>query len=548
MSGPKLIQSNSSAYQYPLLIKQLLHVPLETRPEQEIIYSDVTRQDYWTLRHRIGQLASFLKGAGVEAGSTVAVMDWDSHRYLECYFAIPMMGAILMTANLRLSQEQIIYTLNDSGAKTLLINAEFLELFASIRSQLVNIDCFILLDDNEIKSVPRGFLGEYEDLLSNSSPDFVFPDFDENTWATTFYTTGTTGLPKGVSFSHRQLVLHTLSAASALTSAPDQGRIHRDDVYMPMTPMYHVHAWGMPYVATMLGLKQVYPGRYTAEGILELIAREKVSFSHGVPTLLQMILSCPAVDDVDLNGWKVIVGGSSLSRGLAQAALERGIDVFGGYGMSETCPLLTLSHVKAGVPRGHGLDIELRMTAGLPIPLVDLRVVDKDMRDVARDGKTAGAIVARAPWLTQGYMHNQEASEQLWLGGYLHTNDIGVIDKDGYLKITDRVKDMIKTGGEWVSSLELEEMIAGHVSVSEVAVIGIADPKWGERPLPIIVLKDGYPADEQAIRKHLREYAIRGVIPKFALPDRIAFVEKIEKTSVGKVDKKLLREKYRSAA
>jgi fatty-acyl-CoA synthase len=545
MSAPKLIQPTSSAHKYPLLIKQLLHAPLEICPEQEIIYSDLIRHDYWTFRHRIGQLASCLKAVGVEPGSTVAVMDWDSHRYLECYFAIPMMGTILMTVNVRLSPEQIAYTLNESGAKKLLINSDFLDLFSSIRNQLKNIDCIILLDDTDAGLVPEGFVGEYEDLLLESSPDFIFPDFDENTWATTFYTTGTTGLPKGVSFSHRQLVLHTLSTASALTSTAGQGRIHRDDVYMPMTPMFHVHAWGMPYVATMLGLKQVYPGRYTPTAILELIEREGVTFSHGVPTLLQMILSSPASNDVDLSRWKVIIGGSSLSRALAQAAIERGIDVFTGYGMSETCPILTLAQVKSGIPLGDSRDLDLRTSAGLPIPLVDLRIVDNEMRDIPHDGKSSGAIVVRAPWLTQGYLNNLDASEELWAGGYLHTNDIGVIDKDGYLKITDRLKDVIKTGGEWVSSLELENLISQHDAVKEVAVIGIYDPKWGERPLPIVVLKTGHSIDGQAIRKHLRQYAIRGVISKYALPDQVLFVDEIYKTSVGKIDKKMLRERYR---
>lgn len=539
-----MISSTFSAYSYPLIVKQLLHTPLAVCPEQEIVYRDRSRYDYRTLRSRIGGLASTLRSVGIEPGDTVAVMDWDSHRYLESYFAIPMMGAVLMTVNVRLSPEQIAYTLIHSGARALLVNADFLPVLAQIRSQLKAVDQFVLLDDTGSATVPDGFAGEYENLLASAPTDFSFPDFDENTRATTFYTTGTTGSPKGVSFSHRQLVLHTLAATAALASAPQQGRIHRDDVYMPMTPMFHVHAWGLPYVATMLGLKQVYPGRYAPETLLELIEREKVTFSHGVPTLLHMLLASPASAGVDLSGWKVVVGGSALPHGLAQAASDRGIDVFAGYGMSETGPMLTLSQVKTAALGDPARELDLRTRTGLPIPLVDLRIVDDEMRDVPHDGKSSGEIVVRAPWLTQEYLGNPSASEALWAGGYLHTNDVGVIDRDGYLQVTDRLKDVIKTGGEWVSSLELEDLISRHPAVSEVAVICVKDAKWGERPLALVVLKPGLAADRETMREHLQQYAAQGVISKYAVPEQVIFVDAIDKTSVGKIDKKRLRQRY----
>ncbi|MGO4327196.1 MULTISPECIES: fatty acid--CoA ligase [unclassified Cupriavidus] len=545
---PSPNERTSSAYAYPLLIKQLLHAPLAVHPEQEIVYRDQTRHSYWTMRHRIGLLASGLGSIGVVPGDTVAVMDWDSHRYLETYFSVPMMGAVLLTVNVRLAPEQIIYTLNHSGAKTLLIHADFLPVLALIRSHLLTVDTFVLLEDAQgspqATDPPDGFADEYESLLSSASPDYPFPDFDENTRATTFYTTGTTGQPKGVYFSHRQIVLHTLATMAALASAPAQGRVHRDDVYMPMTPMFHVHAWGMPFVATAMGMKQVYPGRYAPETLLALLGREKVTFSHGVPTILQMVLSCPAAQAADLAGWKVIVGGSALPRGLAQAAIDRGIDVFTGYGMSETCPILTLAQVKTSMAGEASRELDIRTKTGLPIPLVDLRIVDEEMRDVAHDGKASGEIVVRAPWLTQGYDKDPEASRALWARGYLHTNDIGTIDSDGYLQVTDRIKDVIKTGGEWVSSLELEDLISRHASVREVAVIGVKDPKWGERPLPLVVLKPGESADEATIREHLGDCARRGVISKYAVPERVVFVDAIEKTSVGKINKRLLRDKY----
>jgi len=437
-----------AAYDYPLLIKQLLHTPLAVAPEQTIVYRDLTRYNYWTLRHRIGKLASALAAIGVKRGDTVAIMDWDSNRYLESYLAVPMMGAVLMTVNVRLSPEQISYTINHSGAQVLLVNDEFLPLLEEIRHKLVTLRQYVLLSDAREQKAPAKFAGEYEDLLSAASPEFAFPDFDERTRATTFYTTGTTGLPKGVFFSHRQLVLHTLCLAAALCGPAGQGRMHRDDVYMPITPLFHVHAWGLPYVATMMAMKQVYPGRYTPEGLLGMIQQENVTFSHCVPTILHMLLNHPRSTEVDLSGLTVMIGGSALSPALAQAALARGIDVYAGYGMSETCPVLSLSQVKSRLQGAEPGDVSLRIKAGLPIPLVDLRVVDENMRDVPCDGKNAGEVVARAPWLTQGYFKNPEASEHLWRGGYLHTNDIGVIDGEGFLQITDRIKDVIKTGGE----------------------------------------------------------------------------------------------------
>lgn len=543
---PDTIAPPTAAYSYPLLIKQLLHTPLATQPEQHIVHADQTRYNYWTLRHRIGQLSSALRALGIGHGDTVAVMDWDSHRYLESYFAIPMMGAVLMTANVRLSPEQIAYTLNHAQAKAILIHADFLPVLAQIRSQLETVDCFVLIDDGAEVPLPSGFVDRYETMLGAASPEFQYEDFDEHTRATTFYTSGTTGLPKGVFFSHRQIVLHTLSVATALASAPHQGRVHRDDVYLPLTPMFHVHAWGMPFVATLLGLKQVYPGRYVPEQILRLIGEEGVTLSHGVPTLLNMLLSHPASQQVDLRGWKMIVGGSALPQALAQQALARGIDVFVGYGMSETCPILAVAQLKTHLQGDAQRELDHRTKAGMPVPLVDLRVVDAQMRDVPHDGKSSGEVVVRAPWATQGYYKNSEATEALWAGGYLHTNDIGAIDGEGYLQITDRIKDVIKTGGEWVSSIEVEDLISRHPAVAEAAVIGVNDARWGERPLGLVVLKPGQAADAEAIRQHLRAFVDTGRISKYAIPERVLMVDTLDKTSVGKLNKRVLRERFQT--
>ena len=532
-----------SAYAYPLLVKQLLHAARATAGGQEIVYRDRRRHTYREFFERLPRLANALAGLGVGPGSTVAVMDWDSHRYLEAFFAVPMMGAVLQTVNVRLSPEQILYTLNHARADVLLVNAEFVPLLAIIKDQLETVKRFVLISDDgaTLGSFGIPYAGEYEALLAAASPDYDFPDFDENTRATTFYTTGTTGLPKGVYFSHRQLVLHTLAVATALGSAAGQGRVHRDDVYMPITPMFHVHAWGMPYLATMLGMKQVYPGRYSPDMLLKLIASEGVSFSHCVPTILHMLLTDKAGANVDLSGCKMIIGGAAFPKGLAAAALARGMDVFSGYGMSETCPILTIAHVRGALPDADAEAAE-RIRTGYPIPLVDLRTVDGDMLDADRDGKATGEIVVRTPWLTQGYLHNPPASEDLWAGGYLHTGDIGTLDPRGMLTVTDRLKDVIKTGGEWVSSLALESIISQHPAVNEVAVIGVKDDKWGERPLAMVVLKAGQAVTVEDIKGHVQAFADAGHISKFAVPDRVLFVDNLARTSVGKLNKKAMRE------
>jgi fatty-acyl-CoA synthase len=540
-------QAAPSAYAYPLLIKQLLHTPLAVTPDQEIVYADKLRYTYRDFGHRIQRLAHGLTRHGVGMGSTVAVMDWDSHRYLECFFAVPMLGAVLQTVNIRLSPEQILYTINHAGADVLLVNREFLSVLAQIREQLSTVKTFVLLADED-STLPAGFAAEYESLLASSPDKFDFPDFDENTRATTFYTTGTTGLPKGVYFSHRQLVLHTLAASAAFGLAPVQGRFHRDDVYMPLTPMFHVHAWGFPYVATLAGVKQVYPGRYQPATILKLIERENVSFSHCVPTILHMLLTSPDGSALDLSGWKVVIGGSALTTALAQAALQRGIDVFTGYGMSETCPILTLAQIDSAELDGEHDSINTRTKAGRPIPLVDLQTVDADMLAQPRDGKSTGEVVVRAPWLTQGYLKDPAASEDLWEGGRLHTKDVGSIDSRGYLQVTDRIKDVIKTGGEWVSSLELEDLIGRHPGVSEAAVIAMPDEKWGERPFALVVLKPEFvgKVTEEDIRNHVKTFADGGHISKYGIPQQVRFVAGLARTSVGKLNKRALREQQAS--
>jgi fatty-acyl-CoA synthase len=550
MTG-RVIAAAKSAYQYPLIIKHLWHAPLLQAADQEIVYRDVSRFTYRELRRRVGRLASALEGIGVRPGDTVGVLDWDSNRFLEAFFAVPMMGAILQTVNVRLSPERVAYTINHAGSSVLLVNDEFVPLMQGLMPQLPKVKKLVVMSD---RSVPQtgslSFEGEYEALLTASSPDYRFPDFDENTQATTFYTSGTTGLPKGVYYSHRQVVLHCLSELAFLGMAGKHGRFSRDDVYMPMTPMFHVHAWGFPWAASLAGVKQVYPGRYDPKFLLKLIMTEGVTFTHGVPTLLEMLLDAAATTKARLNGLKMLIGGSELHKALAKQALSAGIDVFAGYGMSETGPVVATAQVMTKDIDDPARELDVRVCAGITAPLVEARIVGQDMNDLPHDGESAGELVLRSPWLTQGYVDNPEAAETLWASGYLHTGDIAAITPDGYIRITDRMKDVIKTGGEWVSSEQIEDLIERYPGVKEAAVIGVPDKKWGERPLALVVEDTDHTSRlrEADIKTHLEAFVRQGFISKYGIPEKIQFVDHLAKTSVGKIDKKGLRETYAQLA
>ncbi len=539
----KILPGAKAAESYPLLIKQIFASAGRFEPDNEIIYRGDARFSYRQFRQRVQQLANAMKAAGVEAGDTVAVMDWDSHRYLECYFAVPMLGAVLHHVNIRLSPEQIAYTMNHAEDKLVLVHDDFVPLVQQINSHLTTVEGYIRLSDQAGSEAVGDvdFIGEYEALLRAEEPVCEFPDFDEDSIATTFYTTGTTGNPKGVFFSHRQLVLHTLNMVGMLGSYAGLPLLRSDSVYMPITPMFHVHAWGVPYAAVMLNCTQIYPGRYEPDMLINLIQEYKVTFSHCVPTILQMLLGCESGKEARFDNWKILIGGSALPQGLAKAAMDKGADIYCAYGMSETCPLLTVTHLNQE-QRALPVDKQLkyRTLTGVASNMVDLTITEASGSLAAHDGEAVGEITVQAPWLTQGYFKENEKQEELWEGGRLHTGDVASIHENGFVEIKDRIKDVIKTGGEWLSSIELENLISQHTDVAAVAVVGVPDEKWGERPFAMVVPKTPDLTQED-LQQHLNQYVESGRISKWAIPDQIRMVDDIPKTSVGKINKKEIR-------
>jgi fatty-acyl-CoA synthase len=534
-------------YEYSLTISRLLEQTLQRNSSKEVVYGN-SRYSWPKFFERVNRLASGLDKLGVKKGWKVAVVDVDTNRYLEAYFAVPMMGAILHTVNVRLPLEQIGYTISHAEDDVVLIRDEFIPLAAKLAPSIKSIKAIVTMSDSgSAPSFPVPGARYYEDLLSSSSSHYNFPEIDENTTATMFYTSGTTGFPKGVSFTHRQLVLHTMALGTALAAPPLS--VTSSDVLLPMVPFFHVHGWGIPYLAAMSGQKVVLAGKYDPANILSLIEKEKVTFSHMVPTALNLIVNHPEAKKYAqaLSRWKVIVGGAALPRQLALAARRFGIKVTSGYGLSETAPVLTIATPKdefLELSESEMLD-KVLLKAGTAIPMVELRVVDEKMQDVPRDGKSTGELVARAPWATREYYKDPEGTKKLWAGGWLHTGDLAVIDSKGYVSIADRIKDVVKSGGEWISTLILEDLLMSHPAVQEAAVIAGKDEKWGERPIAVVTLKIGSRATEEELRKHLEGYAEQGKIAKFWLPERVVFhTEQLPKTSTGKVDKKPLREKY----
>ncbi len=538
---------------YDLTIDKIIKTVLARDPEGEIVYrvtaggERIERYTYRDAFDRMNALANALSSLGVRRGDRVATLDWNTHWHYEAYFAIPMMGAVLHIVNVRLAPYEIEYVMNHAEDKVAIVHSDFIKLMEMIAPKVKSLEAIIVVD---AETVPERIGGvrayHYEDLVKSYKGRFDWPEISENEVAGMCYTSGTTGLPKGAYFTHRMQVLHALSVALFLASSPLIG-LNSSSTWLTIIPMFHVFSWGLPYVGTLIGLKQVYPNRFTPRVLLELISREKVTHTAGVPTILYMMLTDPESHKYDLTGLKFISGGAATPKALAEAARRRGITVIVGYGLTETAPVLTIASPPSRLLESPELG-DLVLRTGWPIPLVELQVVDPEGKPVPKDGRSMGEIVVRAPWVTPEYYKDPAKTEEAWRGGWFHTSDIAIWFDDGSVLIVDRDKDVVKSGGEWISSVRLEDAISTHPGVDQVAVIAVKSKKWGERPAVFIVPKPDWRGKLtlEEIRGYLeRNYVSKGLIPKWWLPDIVIEVDSLPLTSVGKINKRILREQYR---
>jgi len=499
-----------------------------------------TYKDAWV---RVQKAANFLvEELGVKPGDRVGVIGWNTHRFFELYYAVPGIGAVVHEINLRLHPDDLTYVINHAGDKVLFMDDGMVRLLVeSVKDKLETVEKYVVMSDSKEVETTLEPAYNYEELMDKAKASYDWPTIDERSGAAMCYTTGTTGKPKGVVYSHRALIMHSIVAG-----LPSTINVSEKDSMLVIVPMFHVNAWGMPYGAPAAGAKLVLPAQfYTPEMLLELIEKEDVTIAASVPTVWIMIVDYlkKTGKKVDLSGVKIVFGGSEPPLALMKTLAEMGATVQHAWGMTETTPLGTANVIKSYLEESLSEEEKwaLRGKQGIVVPCLELRVIDESGSDVPWDGKTPGEIVIRGPWIAKEY-YNDERSKDALIDGWFRTGDIATIDPEGYVKIVDRAKDLIKSGGEWISSVDLENAIMAHPKVREATVIAVSHPKWQERPLAVVVPVEEYKG------KVTKEEIIEFLRPKFAkwwLPDDVVFVDEIPKTSVGKFDKKVLREKYK---
>ena len=532
---------------FPLLLKNVLYRAYTVFPEKQIVsrdYSGVFRYTYRELHERVCRLANALSGLGVGEQEHVASFAWNNHRHLELYFAVPLSHRVLHTVNIRLFREQLIYTIRHAEDRVLFVDEDLLPIVESISSEIPSVHTFVIMTDNpnlpETK-LPHAVL--YEDLLATGDSIYSFPDFAENDAAIIGYTSATTGDPKGVVYSHRGLFLHCLACMTGELGTRE------DDVTLPIVPMFHVNAWGRPYIDTWAGATQVYPGaRPTPVVYSDLIQQERVTLSAGVPTIwmgiLQHIRQHPGQYDLSHVRY-LLSGGAALPMALSQAYEEElGVKLYQGYGQTETSPVTFINVPKAAMRNLEGAKRnKLRTKTGLLLPGLEMKLVGPGGQEVAHNGQAMGELLLRGPWIIDEYYKNPEKTREAFTEGWFRTGDIAVLDEDGYLQVVDRTKDLIKSGGEWISSVDLENALMAHPGVAEAAVIGVPDDKWQERPLACVVLRKE--SAEKVTPEELRDF-LADKVAKWWIPEKFLFIDEVPKTSVGKFSKRTLRQQYES--
>jgi fatty-acyl-CoA synthase len=508
----------------PLLVKQIAERAEALFGQREVVartQDGIERSTYAEVVERVRRLASALGELGVKPGDRVASFAWNSIRHLELYLAVPSMGAVLHTLNVRLFEEDLHYITSHADDRIVFVDA-------SLAGAMPDFDATeheVVMPDGP--GDREGAL-DYEELIARGDPSFEFPDLPENTAAAMCYTSGTTGRPKGVLYSHRSIVLHALGAGLA-----DSMGVRQADSAMPVVPMFHAMAWGIPYLATMVGARQVLPGPdLSPAGLAELIARERVTWSAGVPTIWRGLLELDPPPDLS-SVRELKAGGSAVPESLIRGFDERlGVRLVQGWGMTETSPLAAVARLPADADLSDEEEYALRATQGRVLPLIDFRI----------DAERGGELQVRGPWIARAYYEDPDAAEKFTDDGWLRTGDVAEIERGGYIKLVDRTKDLVKSGGEWISSVELENQVMAHPDVVEAAVIAVADERWGERPCACIVRREGSELVAEGVRDHLADR-----VAKWWIPERIEFVDEIPKTSVGKFDKKVLRARFAEA-
>jgi fatty-acyl-CoA synthase len=527
---------------YPLTVRSIYERARSLFPDKQLVTrrpEGVERTTYGDWADRVARLTGGLRELGVGPGDRVATFCWNHDRHLEVYFAAALMGASYHTLNIRLGGDQLAYIVNHARDKVLVCDAELAPAIGPVLPGLDTVEHVLVLHRGAGERPSLGFGAEhdYEDLVQRSAPLRDWPALDERQTAGICYTSATTGHPKGVAYSHRALFLHSLMVGLVDTAA-----ICEQDVLLPIVPMFHVNAWGMPFAATWYGAGQVYGGPApTPADYLRLIREEGVTVSAGVPTVWLGILQLLDAEGGDLGSLdRIMCGGSAAPVSMIRAYEERfGVRFIHAYGMTEATPVTHFSKLKSTMA---DLPVEARYSykakQGLLVPGLEQRVVDADGDEVPADGKSMGELHLRGPWIASEYL-DDERSAQTFVDGWYHTGDVATVDHEGYLHLVDRTKDLVKSGGEWISSVELENALMGHPDVAQAAVIAIPDEKWGERPLAVVVRKPGAEVGEAELVA-----SVADKFPKWWLPERVEFVDEIPMTATGKFSKRLLRERF----